>query len=227
MKKRGFTLTEVLIAICVIGVLSAIMAPTISNITPEKGRVAVIQFYSKLAELNNALLADEALYTTIKNNDNDPCCIGFGCTAKTLRVGSKYDSDEFSGITKYMNLVSDNLGIDNPKQVVSAGPIEFNYSPSVKCEIKSESGTTTINETEAETLSSTITLTVNDNRLFNNMEDCYYSASCQNPNRYILKVDTYGNISGGDELTEVILRNPTRMNNRKQDYIDAKKLLDE
>jgi hypothetical protein len=126
-----------------------------------------------------------------------------------------------------MNLVSDNLGIDNPKVVVPADSesIEFSYSPSVRCSITSEAGTTTINETDATTLSSTITLTVNDNRLFNNMGNCPYNAStCQNPNQYKFHVDTYGNITGGDNLTTVILRNPTRMNNKKQDYIEAKNL---
>ena len=41
MKRRGFTLTEVLVTIGILGIVTAVMAPVISNLIPDKNKAQV------------------------------------------------------------------------------------------------------------------------------------------------------------------------------------------
>ena len=71
MKKLGFTLSELLVAIGVVAVGAALVAPTISNIVPDKNKIKVINCYNKINEINQKLLNAPDLYTSKYEYDED------------------------------------------------------------------------------------------------------------------------------------------------------------
>jgi len=45
MKKLGFTLSEIIVTLCIIGVVAAITAPLIENLVPDKNKMMVLKYY--------------------------------------------------------------------------------------------------------------------------------------------------------------------------------------
>lgn len=62
MKLKAFTLTELLIALAVLGLLIAILAPIISNLLPEQNALMAKRSYYAAQTLVSDLLNDEACY---------------------------------------------------------------------------------------------------------------------------------------------------------------------
>ena len=62
MQKTGFTLPELLITLGVIGVASALILPAISNIMPDKNKIMVLNAYSNVGKVADAIsdASDEA-----------------------------------------------------------------------------------------------------------------------------------------------------------------------
>ena len=71
MKKLGFTLSELLVAIGIVAVGAALVAPTVSNIVPDKNKIKVINYYNKINEINKKLLNDKNLFYTVKKINAD------------------------------------------------------------------------------------------------------------------------------------------------------------
>lgn len=62
MKNRAFTLTELLIALAVIGALIAILLPVISNLMPDQNALMAKRAYYTVQTITSDLLNDEACY---------------------------------------------------------------------------------------------------------------------------------------------------------------------
>ena len=62
MKKHGFTLSEVLIALGIIGIISAIGLPLINNARPDKNKVTYLKAYDSLNEVVRSITSTSSLY---------------------------------------------------------------------------------------------------------------------------------------------------------------------
>ena len=62
MKKFGFTLTELMISLTVIGVLAAVTAPALLNTISDKNKVKVLKYHAMLDNAINQIFEDEAVY---------------------------------------------------------------------------------------------------------------------------------------------------------------------
>lgn len=73
---KGFTLSELIIAIGVLGVLCVIMIPAIHNAVANKNTMLIKKAYSTTAEIVQELLSDSACYPDRTNAANNPT-VGF------------------------------------------------------------------------------------------------------------------------------------------------------
>ncbi len=55
MKKFGFTLMEVIIALGIVGVVAAISTPLLNNLIPDKDKIAVLKTYKIIGDINNEI----------------------------------------------------------------------------------------------------------------------------------------------------------------------------
>ena len=62
MKNKAFTLTELLIALAIIGVLISILLPVISNIMPDQNALMAKRAYYGIQSVTSSLINDEACY---------------------------------------------------------------------------------------------------------------------------------------------------------------------
>lgn len=70
--KKGFTLTELLIALAVVGILVAILMPVIRSIMPNQKVLMAKRAHSAIESIVSNLLNDSACYPEEIDNDGDP-----------------------------------------------------------------------------------------------------------------------------------------------------------
>lgn len=206
MKKFGFTLTELLITLGIVGVVSALVGPALVNIMPDKNKAMFLKNYKELSVINQKLLDDNTIYYSNFTLSSDgfrkiASCYGLECESTPLR--SPYTN--YSGNTKYPYLLANHLGIDSPNST------SFTTSDQ-----------TVWNVTRNSSGNYTIVLKVDGIG-----SDCIYSSSCLKPKKFQLNVDRYGHITPGDALSEAYLLNKTKLNNKKADLEKAAEIFAE
>lgn len=252
MKKYGFSLSEILIALAVVGIVAAIITPMSSAILPDKNKIEVLKAYNALSETTQNLLNNSMIYYDYVGDTNKDsqeaygnyhrykrACQGLGCAQRPYRYDALYyhSSQSFApkkkttGNSKYPNLMlvylaTEDTNIVEKKYYEQANSTtdyaEFQLSPSISCKIKLESGTAP----NLPYISST-GLTYNIELTIprkDNKDDCSYSTSCLEPNQYKFLVNNFGEITGNDSLTKAYLLNPNKFNDRKTDFAKAEEL---
>ncbi len=203
MKKSGFTLTELVITVGIIGVAAVLTMPTIMNIIPDKNKLKVLQYHSKIHAKINEILSDPEIYHPythydevtgeyIITQDGSTECAGLSCI----------DGDIFEKeLIRRLKLQTDEEG----KNKFQDG-VEF---------IIANSG----NKRE-------ISLKIND------ADECTSNIVLDSPttgcsgrgdiNTFKFTVDNLGGITTNDYLLKAYLANPNEMNNKEKDYKAAK-----
>ena len=204
MKKFGFTLAELLISLAIVAVASALMVPAFNNIMPDKYKTRVLKYYSMVANATNDMLENEALYYEVNNARGVPC-IGLECDGVPLVP--PYNNAQFSGLTKYRNILVDMLDLQQVGDSTYESPDGtkwfFRNVPIVN-----------------QGMVTTIRLTFDSKD--NNNDNCSFTRNtCENPNVFRLKVNREGNVSAGDAMTDAYLHNPTNRD-KKADRETAK-----
>lgn len=200
MKKFGFTLIEILVAVLIIAVIAVIIAPKLTSIIPNTDKIKILRHHAMLEQAIMELISTEGIYHSIDENadgdyDDEKDCEGLDCTKKPLIA--PYNQDDFRGDDKFKNLISFKLGLENGRYT-DGSLWAFNNNPrQITISPNGEGG------------------------------GCYYSTNCPNPTSYVFDIDRYGNITAGDALTKAYLESPTRTNNRTLDLERAKELLSE
>ena len=62
MKKFGYTLAEILIAITIIGIMTAVMLPLINNTKPDKTKAMYLKTYDSLVEILNNVTYNSQIF---------------------------------------------------------------------------------------------------------------------------------------------------------------------
>jgi len=190
--KKGFTLAELLVTLGTIGVLAAITAPMITGLMPDKNKMMVIKAYKTLSDINQELLDDPSIYFSDGN------CVGFNCINEPYI--EEYKVDEVStAIEKYRELLELKMHTNGS----SSTNYDFVTSDGIAWKIE-DSFKVTIHDAEEETL-------------------CMYGNSgCSKPNQFKFSVNpASGKVTGEDNLTKAYLKNPHKLNDRKNDYLEA------
>ena len=132
MNKKGFTLSELLIVLMIIGVIAAILVPSIHNIMPNKDKMRYMKAYNNLTNILAEFVEDDAIYyngnladqsAPITDNPRYNACSGankFGCLlCATLATTSDVVTDgcitqdgmmwTYEGLTLTLHLYDDNI----------------------------------------------------------------------------------------------------------------------
>ena len=203
MKKNAFTLAEILIALSIIGVISAITLSSIHQIMPDKDKGVVLKVFQTLNEVNRNVLGNPSLYMF---NSDCPAHIMM-CNAKP--VDGEHENDKYQGINKYPSLLMDNLTLSDSAPTPSGGSCSFTTSDGLVWSVASDSN----NGYDI------IIDTGNDKR-----QDCTYSSSCKNPRKFKFNVNSDGVTKAVDNLSKAYLMNPNDLNDRSADLQKAASL---
>lgn len=89
MNKKAFTLVEVLLAMTIVGIIAAVTANSLGNISANKTKMAFQNNYKHMEEVIQSIVTDETIYPIIKLNTLDTM-------GKEERVSMcKYDAEMF------------------------------------------------------------------------------------------------------------------------------------
>ena len=194
--KKGFTLAELLVTLGTIGVLAAITAPMITGLMPDKNKMMVIKAYKTLSDINQELLDDPSIYFSDGN------CVGFNCINKPYTDEYKDVNIDFNtAIGKYRGLLKLKMHTNNS----SSTDYDFVTSDGIAWIIE-DGFKVTIHDAEEE-------------------DACIYGdPGCSKPNGFKFSVNpASGKVTGEDNLTKAYLKNPHKLNDRKNDYLEASK----
>lgn len=126
MKKLGFTLTEMLIALTIIGIISAITAPTLRGMMPNQNKIMIKRAYNITANVVKDLIDNTTLFSPFDADGTVVLYKGFDNTNAVVHNGKTY-----SGSTKFPDLFLDSIGATN--------------STTTTCTVNFKSKRTTIN----------------------------------------------------------------------------------
>lgn len=213
MKKNGFTLAEMLITMGIVGVVSALVAPIMVNIMPDKNKAMFIKNYKELKTINQQLLEDRTIYYSTKTLDLETgrktsSCQGLQCEETPLRSpfkGSSSASSIYTGANKYPYLLANFLGIDEPDDT------SFTTKDNTIWSI-----TRNVDESTGKVSGYSVVLTVSGTGTA-----CTYSDECKHPKSFELDVDIYGRVTPVDALSKAYILTETKLNNKKADLEKA------
>ena len=112
MKKYGFTLSELLVAMAIIGIAAAIAAPAITKMMPDRNKSKVLKYYTTINNITTDLLSNENIY--YRRYDGTPTFDGngnltgqYGCNGLrcTLQPNTQFSDGTYQGNCKYPKLM--------------------------------------------------------------------------------------------------------------------------
>lgn len=104
--KKGFTLSELMVAMAVLGVLCAVVLPMVMNNNPNQNKMMIKKAYYTVSEIVSDLINDEALYPTI--GEDETVYVGFDNQESVNLHGKTY-----SGESKFAELFATKLNLDS------------------------------------------------------------------------------------------------------------------
>ena len=215
MKKFGFTLSELLITVGIVGVVAALTAPAVSNIMPDRNKMMFMKNYKELTTITEKLLQDPELYYTTYTLDADgkkvPTCVGLACdTYESMKT--EHENVDFNSIHKYGYLLANYLGVD----------MDNNFGGNVdSCNFTTDSGVhwAVYNDSSDALEQVHITLDADEQgKVYDNLDEKEVK-KCKS---YLFNIDQYGAVTPADSLSKAYLLNPNNMNNKKKDLACAK-----
>ncbi|MBQ7765033.1 type II secretion system protein [bacterium] len=218
MKKFGFTLAELIIALSIIGVTSILVAPTVVNLMPDSNKAKVIKYYTQLSSAVNTILSDENIYrpyqaiqgndvvmqnefTSLNDNNNIIVCgpLGLSCLDNVPQNNEQP--------TNFPDFLRDRLGLVDDMTVDNSF-WDIQYIP---------------RESREMSYSVEITIREDENGCLYGEDGCDIS----DVNRFRFIIENYGSVVAGDPLTDAYLRNQLNMNSKKEDIETANRLIEE
>lgn len=216
MKKTGFTVSEILITLTVIGTIAALTTPFITRLFPDKNKAMVLKVHKTVQDINSALLDNTSLYYAQSNDDSVTSLFrsgsGLAAPVGDVHPGVGFNSTlatygrtqgDVSGSGKYLTLLTDNLELVSNSLINNRGIGSFRTRDGLSWNFNYLHFTIDVNG-------------------FDNNPNCSYAVACNRPDQYDFLIDiNNGNVSPNDPLTEAYLSNPDKMNDKARDFAQA------
>ena len=192
MKKRGFTLAEVLVTIAIIAVAAATLAPIYLKAKPDQYKFKVIRCYNMINDANGRLLDNPYLYERARLDSTE--------------IPTEQETGfDYTGMTKegkYSHLMKQLLHLTDVSACTGG-----------KYQGKSADNTLWTFTSEDKTCKIRLAFP----RSIGNSCGLYNAGNCKNPNEFEFVVGNYGDVfaSNDDELTGIFLENISNIH--KQD----------
>lgn len=117
---KAFTLTELMVALAVIGVIVSVVTPTIMRTAPNKNKMMIKKTFYTSQQVISSLINDGNLYpdktdSCYDGDDTTECFWGFDDTS-----GVSYEGNDYEGETKFIELFKAKLNISAVDPSVSS-----------------------------------------------------------------------------------------------------------
>ncbi len=112
---KGFTLTELMVALAVIGILVAVVTPAIMKTRPNKNKMMIKKSFYTTEQIVSSLINDERLYPDMRDACGEGvvpsttdiyCAYGFDYTESV-----EYEGETYSGDKKFAELFKSRLNV--------------------------------------------------------------------------------------------------------------------
>ena len=214
MKKLGFTLSEILVALGLVAVVAMITAPLIENILPDRNKLAVLKAYKIINDITGELLENPDLYRRRECHSSLNLLSGAMCTG--LGDVTEASSGDMYGVVtvenKYPQLFAVSLGLDIENNITNTFTTDDNVTW-----IFERRGPELIDSSDSYSLYGCDYIITID--LDGDGDSGQFAV--RNADRYRFRVRYDGFISGDDDLTKQYLKTSDKLNNRREDYREA------
>lgn len=224
MKKFGYTLAEILIAITIIGIMTAVMLPLVNNTKPDKTKVMYLKTYDSLVEILNNVTYNSQIFAVSTQSDGQTYDISKCPLFDTERRTIEGNNEEEILVTqggndKLCSVVAASYGVapddDSCSDNAAYSDANFltnlsftnNYGIQFKFIVNTIDVANGVYPTE-------IYVDVDGA----NGNNCIYDEdTCQRPDRFIFLVSPTGHLIPADEMGQAYIQ--TRTNLRLVDYV--------
>ena len=127
---KGFTLSELMVALAVIGIIVAIVTPAIMKTRPNKNKMMVKKSFYTVEQIVSTLVNDESVYPDMRETceAGNNCYFGFDDTRAAY-----YEGEEYKGPWKFAALFKSRLNVKSPDnigdEVQNATPDNASFRP--------------------------------------------------------------------------------------------------
>ena len=227
MKKKAFTLAEILIAFGAIGIIAAVTAPMLGSLMPDENKMKVLKNYKILNETTKALLNDPMYYYDYIEPAGTIKIKRQGLAANDDREGNRFVGlkndmslseyrTKYHGSQKYCYLLYEKMEATGDIAKEGSNAYVFELVDGSKYYCKPTSVIIFFEGNNLVALKQEYEITIDTNG--DDGPNAIATKDLKKPDRFIFKVDNFGKITGGDPLTIQYLKNPNKLNDKKADY---------
>lgn len=230
MKKMGFTLSEIIVALSIVAVVAVISAPLITSLIPDKNKVTVLKVNKILTDVTQELLQDPGYYNDGSSMFDSPVLVGDGLAADRRPSLPEFSEDltpeermHYVGILKYPYLLATKLSITEEPVSGDDDSTVFTTVDGLQWIINEPTQDTSPYDVQKQGYTYTIAIDINGE----DGENATYDDAEGRPDRFAFQVDTRGKVTGADALTRAYLENPHKLNDRQADLARAAEIAEE
>ncbi|MBR1776811.1 prepilin-type N-terminal cleavage/methylation domain-containing protein [bacterium] len=193
--KKGYTLSEVLITLGIIGIIAAVMLPAANNVKPNPNKMAFLKVYDEISTQVRNFASNSRYFPVCQTVGGANRCFPeyplFNTTQGIDNI--LHDIQQNMGQNKLCYLLADSMGVD-AANVDTTNGCTFTTQRNISFNIN-----TTRNNNQ---FLSTVLFDVTGNNGLNNL----YNANNVNPTTFRLYITADGNVYPGDFASDSYIR---------------------